>query len=69
MYQPMVLVSYKPMNTMVLVGLLVMVMHFLHAGSKHIPSDLVVEHWPQLLRAAHLLMSCRYMPCGHCSDA
>src|SRR5438046_5695011 len=30
----MVLVSYKPMNTIVLVGLLVMVRHFLHAGNK-----------------------------------
>ena len=30
----MVLVSYLPINTIVLAGLLVMVMHFLHAGSK-----------------------------------
>src|SRR5437870_2545134 len=30
----MVLVSYLPINTLVLAGLLVMVMHFLHAGSK-----------------------------------
>src|SRR6266851_2924204 len=28
----MVLVSYKPMNAIVLAGLIVMVMHFLHAG-------------------------------------
>src|SRR5215813_12628128 len=31
----MVLVSYKPINIMVLVGLIVMVRHFLHAGSKY----------------------------------
>src|SRR6201998_733530 len=30
----MVLVSYRPINTMVLVGLIVMVTHFLQAGSK-----------------------------------
>src|SRR3981189_954292 len=30
----MALVSYKPINTIVLVGLIVMVRHFLHAGSK-----------------------------------
>src|SRR5437899_12781796 len=30
----MVLVSYKPMNLIVLVGLLVMAIHFLHAGRK-----------------------------------
>src|SRR5215471_18710185 len=30
----MVLVSYRLINTVVLVGLIVMVMHFLHAGSK-----------------------------------
>src|SRR5262245_60312755 len=30
----MVLVSYRPMNTMVLVGLIVMVTHFLQAGRK-----------------------------------
>jgi hypothetical protein len=30
----MVLVSYKPMNPIVLVGLLVMAIHFLHAGQK-----------------------------------
>src|SRR5215831_8078811 len=29
----MVLVSYRPINTIVLVGLIVMVTHFLHAGS------------------------------------
>jgi hypothetical protein len=29
----MVLVAYKPINTIVLVGLLVMVRHFLHAGN------------------------------------
>src|SRR4029434_2264419 len=33
-YKPMVLVSYRPINQIVLVGLLVMVRHFLHAGSK-----------------------------------
>jgi hypothetical protein len=30
----MVLVSYKPINLIVLAGLIVMVMHFLHAGRK-----------------------------------
>jgi hypothetical protein len=30
----MVLVSYRPINHIVLVGLLVMVTHFLHVGSK-----------------------------------
>src|SRR5713226_5976244 len=30
----MVLVSYKPVNTIVLTGLIAMLMHFLHAGSK-----------------------------------
>src|SRR6266851_6728059 len=30
----MVLVSYRPINMIVLVGLIVMVTHFLHAGSK-----------------------------------
>jgi hypothetical protein len=30
----MVLVSYKPINTIVLVGLIVMVRHFLHSGRK-----------------------------------
>jgi hypothetical protein len=30
----MVLVSYKPINTLVLAGLIAMGMHFLHAGSK-----------------------------------
>src|SRR5262245_51174256 len=30
----MVLVSYRPINTIVLVGLIVMVTHFLHADSK-----------------------------------
>jgi hypothetical protein len=30
----MMLVSYRPINQIVLVGLLVMVTHFLHAGSK-----------------------------------
>src|SRR5207249_7333227 len=30
----MVLVAYKPINIIVLVGLIVMVMHFLHAGRK-----------------------------------
>src|SRR5215831_3438444 len=30
----MVLVSYKPINTIVLAGLLVMGLHFLHAGCK-----------------------------------
>ena len=30
----MVLVSYKPINTIVLVGLIAMVMHFLHADRK-----------------------------------
>ena len=30
----MVLVSYSPINQIVLVGLVVMVTHFLHAGSK-----------------------------------
>src|SRR5712691_2504603 len=33
-YEPMVLVSYKPTNTIVLAGLIVMVMNFLQAGSK-----------------------------------
>jgi hypothetical protein len=33
-YEPMVLVSDKPMNIIVLVGLIVMVRHFLHAGRK-----------------------------------
>src|SRR5262247_3015557 len=31
----MVLVAYKPMSPIVLVGLLVMAIHFLHAGRKH----------------------------------
>jgi len=31
----MVLVSYKPINTIVLVGLIVMVRHFLQAGRKY----------------------------------
>ena len=31
----MVLVSYKPINTIVLAGLIVMVMHFLQAGQEH----------------------------------
>src|SRR6266849_8948032 len=31
----MVLVSYKPINIIVLTGLIAMVMHFLHAGRKH----------------------------------
>jgi hypothetical protein len=30
----MVLVAYKPINTIVLAGLIVMFMHFLQAGSK-----------------------------------
>ena len=30
----MILVSYKPMNIIALAGLIVMVRHFLHAGSK-----------------------------------
>ena len=30
----MVLVSYKPINMIVLVGLIAMAMHFLHAGRK-----------------------------------
>src|SRR6267143_3609099 len=30
----MVLVSYKPINTIVLAGLIIMVIHFLHAGRK-----------------------------------
>ena len=33
-YEPMVLVSYKPINIIVLAGLLVMAMHFLQAGRK-----------------------------------
>src|SRR6201987_4111125 len=33
----MVLVSDKPMNSLVLTGLIVMVMHFLHAGRKRHP--------------------------------
>ena len=31
-YKPMVLVAYKPINTIVLNGLIVMGMHFLQAG-------------------------------------
>jgi hypothetical protein len=31
-YKPMVLVAYKPINTIVLAGLIVMGMHFLQAG-------------------------------------
>jgi hypothetical protein len=31
-YKPMVLVAYKPMNSIVLAGLVVMGMHFLHTG-------------------------------------
>jgi hypothetical protein len=31
-YQPMVLVAYKPINMIVLAGLIVMGMHFLQAG-------------------------------------
>src|SRR5712691_4533566 len=33
-YKPMVLVSYKPINPIVLVELIVIVMHFLQAGRK-----------------------------------
>ena len=33
-YEPMVLVACKPTNPIVLVGLIVMAIHFLHAGRK-----------------------------------
>src|SRR5919198_5295481 len=36
-YKPMVLVSDKPMNSLVLTGLIVMVMPFLHTGRKRRP--------------------------------
>jgi len=39
----MVLVSYKPINIIVLAGLIAIVMHFLHAGRKAAPTKFEAE--------------------------
>src|SRR4029434_5309858 len=44
----MVLVSDKPMNTIVLTGLIVMVMHFLQTGRKHHTLPGMEEHMPTI---------------------
>ena len=44
----MVLVSYKPINTIVLAGLIVMVMHFLQAGQEHKTLPCTEEHMTTL---------------------